>query len=59
MTLLRLDYLVHALGNCVDDTPTETGLKLWKAQVQDLDLSCLIRYLFSIEIKSPTKQKHI
>ena len=33
MTLLRLDYLVYALGNCVDDTPTETGLKLWKAQV--------------------------
>ena len=27
MTLLRLDYLVYGLGNCVDDTPTETGLK--------------------------------
>jgi len=26
MTLLRLDYLVYSLGNCVDDTSTETGL---------------------------------
>ena len=27
MTLLWLDYLIYDLGNCVDDTPTETGLK--------------------------------
>jgi len=27
MTPLRLDYLVHGPDNCVDDTPTETGLK--------------------------------
>ena len=26
MTLFRLDYLVYDLGNCADDTPTETGL---------------------------------
>ena len=26
MTLLWLDYLVHDLDNCNDDTPTETGL---------------------------------
>jgi len=25
--LFWLDYLVHGFGNCVDDTPTETGLK--------------------------------
>ena len=23
---LQLDYLVYCLDNCVDDTPTETGL---------------------------------
>ena len=26
MTLFRLDYLIYGLDNCVDDTPTETGL---------------------------------
>ena len=28
-TLLRLDYLVHSLDNCADDTSTETGLSCW------------------------------
>ena len=27
MTLLRLDYQVCGLGNCVDDTSTKTGLR--------------------------------
>ena len=27
ITLLRLDYLVYDLGNCVDDTLTQTGLE--------------------------------
>ena len=26
MTLLRLNYLVYSLGNCVDDTSTDTDL---------------------------------
>ena len=26
MILIWLDYLIHNLGNCIDDTPTETGL---------------------------------
>ena len=25
---IRLDYLVYGFDNCVDDTPTDTGLKL-------------------------------
>ena len=29
ITLLRLDYLVYGLGNCVDDTPTETDLMMY------------------------------
>jgi len=28
MTLLLLGYLVHSLDNCVDDTHTETGLRV-------------------------------
>ena len=28
MTLLWHDYLVSDFGNCVDDTPTETGLRV-------------------------------
>ena len=28
MTPFRLDYLVHDLVNCVDDTSTETDLKV-------------------------------
>ena len=27
ITLLRLDYLVYDLGNCVDNTPIEIGLR--------------------------------
>ena len=28
MTLFELDYLIHSLGNCTDDTQIETDLKL-------------------------------
>ena len=27
ITLIRLNYLVYCLGNCVDNTPTETSLR--------------------------------
>ena len=28
MTLVWLDYLVYGFDNCVDNTPTETGLNV-------------------------------
>ena len=41
MTLLQLDYLVYGLGNCVDDTSTQTGLIIscWSLQTH----ACLVK----------------
>ena len=34
MTLFWLNYLVHGLGNCADDTPTEIGLTYMNYEAQ-------------------------
>ena len=59
MTLLRLDYLIHSLGNCEMTLPTETGLRIlprFITHVTDIPPKYLIVTCFVLNVNVHKKQ---